>query len=116
MSAVVIGVDPAKRSQAMEVIDDRERTQASGVFVNENAGYWQMRAVAARFTRRLCAVEGAGGVGKQLAQRLVADGVLVVDAPPKLSTRVRRCRLVMAARLIRPMLGRSRSFGCVTLT
>jgi transposase len=37
----------------------------------------------------LWAVEGAGGVGKQLAQRLVADGELVVDVPPKLSTRVR---------------------------
>jgi transposase len=89
MSAVVIGVDPAKRSHAIEVIDGRERTQASGVFTNDNSGYRQMRAVAAQFPRRLWAVEGAGGVGKQLAQRLVADGELVVDVPPKLSTRVR---------------------------
>ena len=32
MSDVVIGVDPAKRSHAIEVIDDRERTLAAGVF------------------------------------------------------------------------------------
>jgi hypothetical protein len=32
---------------------------------------------------------GAGGVGLQLAQRLVADGETVLDVPPKLSTRAR---------------------------
>jgi transposase len=35
------------------------------------------------------AVEGAGGVGVQLAQRLVAAGETVLDVPPKLSTRAR---------------------------
>ncbi len=45
MSAVVIRVDPAKRSHAIEVIDDRERTQAAGVFANDNVGYRQMRDV-----------------------------------------------------------------------
>jgi transposase len=89
VSAVVIGVDPAKRSHAIEVIDDRERTQAAGVFDNDNAGYRQMREIARRFSQRVWAVEGAGGVGKQLAQRLVADGETVIDVPPKLSTRVR---------------------------
>jgi transposase len=67
MSAVVIGVDPAKRSHAIEVIDGHERTRASGVYVNDNDGYRQMRAFAAQFPQRLWAVEGAGGVGKQLA-------------------------------------------------
>jgi transposase len=86
---VVIGVDPAKRSHAIEVIDEHEKTLASGVFVNDNAGYRQMRQATVGFLNRAWAVEGAGGVGKQLAQRLIADGETVVDVPPKLSTRVR---------------------------
>ena len=89
MAGVVIGVDPAKRSHAIEVIDGREKTLAAGVFPNSNEGYRQMRTVARRFTRRVWAVEGAGGIGRQLAQRLVADGETVVDVPPKFSTRVR---------------------------
>jgi transposase len=86
---VVIGVDPAKRSHAIEVIDEHERTLVSGVFANDNAGYRQMRAATRGFLNRVWAVEGAGGVGRQLAQRLIADGETVVDVPPKLSTRVR---------------------------
>ena len=35
------------------------------------------------------AVEGAQGVGRPLAQRLLADGETVVDVPAKLSARVR---------------------------
>jgi transposase len=86
---VVIGVDPAKRSHAIEVIDEREQTLAAGVFDNSNDGYRQMRAIVRRFPERVWAVEGAGGTGCQLAQRLVADGESVVDVPPKFSTRVR---------------------------
>lgn len=89
MAIAVIGVDPAKRSHAIEVIDENEKTLASGVFANDNAGYRQMRVIARRFPSRVWAVEGAGGVGRQLAQRLIGDGEAVVDVPPKLSTRVR---------------------------
>lgn len=89
MSVVVIGIDPAKRSNAIEVIDERERTLAAAVLAHDNDGYRQVREIARRFPQRLWAVEGAGGVGRQLAQRLVADGETVVDVPAKLSTRVR---------------------------
>ncbi len=74
MSAVVMGIDPAKRSHAIEVIDERENTLAAAVFVNDNAGCRQMREVARRFPQRVWAVEGAGGVGRQLAQRLWLTG------------------------------------------
>src|SRR4051794_18952338 len=89
VARVVIGVDPAKRSHAIEVIDEREKTLASGVFTNDNAGYRQMRRATHGFLNRVWAVEGAGGVGRQLAQRLIADGETVIDVPPKLSTRGR---------------------------
>lgn len=42
-----------------------------------------------RYPQRRWAVEGANGVGKPLAQRLVADGKTVVDVPAKLAARVR---------------------------
>ncbi len=89
MTAVVIGVDPAKRSHSMAVLDEREELLAALTVVNDSAGYRDMLRLAKRWPRRIWAVEGAGGVGVQLAQRLVADGETVVDVPPKLSTRAR---------------------------
>ncbi len=89
MTAVVIGVDPAKRSHSMAVLDEREELLAVLTVVNDSAGYRDMLRLAKRWPRRIWAVEGAGGVGVQLAQRLVADGENVVDVPPKLSTRAR---------------------------
>lgn len=89
MAQVVIGVDPAKRSHAMAVLDGGERQLAALQVGNDNAGYRQMRALARRWPQRTWAVEGAGGVGLQLAQRLVADGERVLDVPPKLSARAR---------------------------
>ncbi len=89
MTAVVIGVDPAKRSHSMAVLDEREDQLAALTVVNDSAGYRDMLRLAKRWPCRTWAVEGAGGVGVQLAQRLVADGEMVVDVPPKLSTRAR---------------------------
>jgi hypothetical protein len=42
-----------------------------------------------QWPRRGWAVEGAGGVGRPLAARLLADGERVLDVPAKLSARVR---------------------------
>jgi transposase len=89
MTAVMIGVDPAKRSHAMAVIDDRENSLAALQVGNDSAGYREMVRLARRWPERTWAVEGASGIGVQLAQRLVADGETVLDVPPKLSTRAR---------------------------
>ena len=63
---------------------------AAGRFDNDNNGYRAMRALAEAVAgSRVWAVEGASGVGRQLAQRLVSDGERVLDVPSKLSTRVR---------------------------
>jgi len=114
MTAVVIGVDPAKRSHAIEVIDERERTLAAEQFVNDNDGYRQLRALGRRWSKRVWAVEGAGGVGRQLAQRLVADGESVIDVPAKLSTRVRAMSTGHGRKNTRPMPVRSRSSRSIT--
>jgi transposase len=86
---VMIGVDPAKRSHAMAVLDNGEDQLAALQVGNDSAGYRDMIRLAKRWPDRTWAVEGAGGVGVQLAQRLVADGEKVLDVPPKLSTRAR---------------------------
>ena len=89
MVAVVIGVDPAKRSNTIEVIDASETVLLTARFDNNNIDYRKMRTLVKRWPDRTWAVEGATGVGLHLAQRLVADGERVVDVPFKLSTRVR---------------------------
>jgi transposase len=89
MAAVVIGVDPAKGSHTIEVIDGRETVLATGRFENNNVGYRATRVLAKRWPDRVWAVEGASGVGRHLAQRLLSDGERVLDVPSKLSTRVR---------------------------
>jgi transposase len=48
-----------------------------------------MLAAGRRYPQRIWAVEGCNGIGRHVAQRLVADGETVVDVPAKLSARAR---------------------------
>ncbi|SCL28588.1 Transposase [Micromonospora rhizosphaerae] len=89
MGRVVIGMDPHKRSATIEVIDDREKVLARGRYGTDSVGYQEMLAAGRRFTDRVWAIEGCGGIGRHIAQRLVADGEPVLDVPAKLSARVR---------------------------
>nr|BFE56418.1 IS110 family transposase [Dactylosporangium thailandense] len=89
MSRVVIGLDPHKRSATIEVINEREKILAQGRYATDTGGYAQMLAAGRRFPDRTWAVEGCAGIGRHIAQRLVADGETVLDVPPKLSARVR---------------------------
>jgi transposase len=89
MQDVIVAVDPAKRSHTVEVLDHRERVLATLRIENTTTGYRELRAFVKKWASRRWAIEGAQGVGRQLAQRLVADGERVLDVPAKLSTRVR---------------------------
>ncbi len=89
MGRVVIGMDPHKRSATIEVRDERERVLATGRFGTDRDGYRQLLAAGRKWPHRLWAVEGCQGVGRHLAQRLIADGELVVDVPANLSARAR---------------------------
>jgi transposase len=51
-------------------------------------GYQTLRGWAAQWPQR-CWAEGAHGLGRALAQRLVGDAEQVVDVPAKLAARVR---------------------------
>src|SRR5687767_2880549 len=48
-----------------------------------------MRKHVASYPERVWAVEGSNGAGRPLAQRLLADGEVVLDVPAKLSARAR---------------------------
>jgi transposase len=86
---VIIGMDPHKRSATIEIIDERETVLAAGRFGTDRDGYKTMLAVGRRHPQRVWAVEGCNGIGRHIAQRLVADGETVVDVPAKLSARAR---------------------------
>jgi transposase len=82
-------MDPHKRSATIEVLDERERVLDGGRFGTDRDGYREMLATGRRYPDRVWAIEGCNGIGRHLAQRLVADGELVVDVPAKLSARAR---------------------------
>jgi transposase len=89
MGRVVIGMDPHKRSATIEVLDEAEQPLLTGRFGTDREGYRLLLAAGRQFSQRLWAVEGCQGVGRHLAQRLVADGETVVDVPAKLAARAR---------------------------
>jgi transposase len=89
MHQVIIGVDPHKLSATIEVIGHREQLLDSGRFTTDQAGYAAMRTYAKSWPDRVWAVEGANGVGRPLAQRLLEAGEHVVDVPAKLAARIR---------------------------
>ncbi|MEU7876587.1 transposase, partial [Dactylosporangium sp. NPDC049140] len=82
-------MDPHKRSATIEVIDEREQVLARGRYGTEADGYQRMLTTGRTFPDRVWAVEGCAGIGRHIAQRLVADGETVIDVPAKLSARVR---------------------------
>jgi hypothetical protein len=88
MPRVVIGMDPHKRSATIEVIDEQETVLTQGRDGTDTDGYQQMLAAGRQYPDRVWAVEGCAGIGRHIAQRLVADGETVLDVPAKPSARV----------------------------
>ena len=89
MTVVMIGIDPHKGSHTAVAMDGAERTLGQ-LRVPATAG--QVAALldwAAPWPERTWAVEGARGLGRLLAQQLLAAGERVVDVQPKLAARVR---------------------------
>jgi hypothetical protein len=86
-SRVVIGMDPHKRSVMIEVMTSDERVRGGGRFATDVEGFTAMLAYVAAWPDRVWAVEGCEGIGRHVAQRLIAKGEPVVDVPAKLSAR-----------------------------
>jgi transposase len=89
VATVMIGIDPHKASHTAVAITAAEeplgrlRVRASAAQAD------RLVAWAAEWPERTWAVEGAGGLGRLLAQQLVAAGERVLDVQPKLGARVR---------------------------
>ena len=89
MPAVMIGVDPHKATHTAVVIGPAEEPLGE-VRVRASASQAEkLVAWAADWPERTWAVEGAAGLGRLLAQQLVAAGERVLDVQPKLASRVR---------------------------
>jgi hypothetical protein len=86
---VTIGVDPHKASHTAAALDEHGHLLGQQRITATLEGYQALRAWAERWPQRCWAVEGAHGIGRALAQRLVSDGEQVLDVPAKLAARVR---------------------------
>ena len=86
---MMIGVDPHKGSHTAVVIGPGEEPLGE-LRVESSPGQAEdLLRWAAQWPDRTWAVEGAAGLGRLLAQQLVAAGELVLDVQPKLAARVR---------------------------
>src|SRR5690242_11539672 len=89
MTAVMIGVDPHKGSHTAVAISACEHPLGRVRVRACPSQAERLVAWAVGWPERAWAVEGAAGLGKLLAQQLVAAGERVLDVPPKLASRVR---------------------------
>jgi transposase len=89
VTKVIIGLDPHKASNTIAVLGLDETVLLDQRFDQSEAGLAAMLATAGEFAERVWAVEGANGLGRTVAQHLVAAGEVVFDVPAKLATRVR---------------------------
>lgn len=86
---MIIGLDPHKRSATIEIINDHEHVLTQGRYRTDTGGYQAMLTAGRRHAERVWAVEGCNGIGRHVAQRLVADGETVLDVPAKLAAKTR---------------------------
>ncbi|MGH3314881.1 MAG: IS110 family transposase [Nocardioidaceae bacterium] len=89
MDRVVIGMDPHKRSVTIEVMAADETVLGGRRFGTDRDGYKALLAYVKQWPQRVWAIEGCQGIGRHVANRLLADDEEVVDVPPKLSARAR---------------------------
>ena len=89
INRVVIGMDPHKRSVTIEVMAANENVLGGGRFNTDADGFAEMRRYVSHFPDHIWAIEGCQGIGRHVANRLLAEGETVVDVPPKLSARAR---------------------------
>ncbi|MGW3826164.1 IS110 family transposase [Streptomyces sp. NPDC005071] len=86
---ILIGVDPHKSSHTAVAVDAAGHQVAQRRFVVNAGTSRQLMRWCEQWPERRFAVEGAGGLGRSLAQQLAAAGENVVDVPSTLSARAR---------------------------
>jgi transposase len=89
MGKVVIGVDPHKRMNAVVVLSSKGNVLARQQFANSAGGFRELKVFWRQWRPRTWAIEGCNGVGKHIAQRLVAEGETVLDVSTRRAALVR---------------------------
>ena len=112
MAAVMIGVDPHKGSHTAVVIGAAEEPLGEIRVRAPAAQTGKLVAWAAAWPERTWAVEGAGGLGRLLAQQLVAAGERVPACSRSWRPGCGCCRLVTRARTTPATRCPSRSRRC----
>src|SRR3954447_14299506 len=69
--------------------DGEETVLGVGRYGTDEAGFAALQRYVSQFGDRVWAIEGCRGIGRHVAQRLLAAGEEIVDVPPKLSAEVR---------------------------
>jgi len=89
LAVITIGIDPHKSSlTAVAVNPSGKRLGQRRLLVNAGT-LGQLTAWAAAWPSRRFAVEGAGGLGRPIAQQLAAAGEQILDVPASLAARAR---------------------------
>ncbi|MBW3578158.1 MAG: IS110 family transposase, partial [Actinobacteria bacterium] len=86
---VIIGIDPHKSSHTAVALDTAGQLLAELRVAANKHQVLQLQRFAEPWPQRRWAVEGANGLGRLLAQQLIAAGEQVIDVPATLSARVR---------------------------
>jgi transposase len=86
---ITIGIDPHKRSLTAAALDPHSRLLSQLRVPTTGQAAQQVLTWAAAWPERRWAVEGATGLGRGIAQLLVAAGEPVLDVPAKLAARAR---------------------------
>ena len=87
--AVMIGIDPHKRSHTAVALDGIDEVLGQLRVTADRRQLERLLAFAKPWPERVWAVENANGLGRILSRQLLAAGETVVDVPAKLSARVR---------------------------
>ena len=87
---IIIGIDPHKRVHTASAVDAATNRRLGSLEIEASlAGYRRLLRWAEGFSDRRWAVENARGLGRHLAQWLVARGERVDDVPSTATARVR---------------------------
>ena len=89
---VTIGIDPHKRTHTAVAIDEQRHKLGELEVVASSAMTRELLRWASAWSVRRWAIEGSDGLGRLLAQQLVAVGEAVVEVPPTLASRARLLR------------------------
>lgn len=87
---IVIGIDPHKSQHTAAAVERTAQRQLDSVEIQASlAEYRRLLTWARQWPERMWAVENARGLGRHLAQWMVARGEVVVDVPATATRRVR---------------------------